>query len=178
MTSRVAGLHGLLKPELKSRNASLWDLFQASERFRRWQIEKWDCARQDDRVKMPNRVKTNSLYSMILWRISIKAIEIPQEQEVKAIDAIENHRTNNTCEGIFSGRYGLPCWHQLTIEIEERKPIETDNIHVHWYNTRNHDPTEDLLRRRQDPAIRPRRVGDQQGRRHILVPAGFVLTMS
>lgn len=166
VTSRVEGLHRLVKQELKSRNASLLILFQAVQRFMERQRSKYREVHNEDGFKMPDRADSNFLFALVLRRVSVKAVQLMQDQERIAKEAIRDGR-NGTCTHQYSQQYGLPCWHLLQEKMRAKSPIEMHEVHVHWYNNRINDSAEELRRRQQDPAIRPRRSGiANEGRRH------------
>ena len=147
VTSRVEGIHGLLKSHLKT---SILDLFEA------WRAMKHALLNQlaelwYNQVKKQTRIPielSGSLYSIICGWISHEALRKVEEQRKRLLKGdLPN------CTGSFTRSQGLPCAHILRGLQEQGQVLRLEHFHIQWHL--NCSGTHQLL---LEPRYRPDRI--------------------
>ena len=145
VTSRVEGIHWLLKSHLK---VSTLDLFEA------WRSIKHALLNQLAELKS-NQAKQHTRTPIELSRVLYGAVRGWVSHE--ALRKVEQQRKllfsrdplpSPTCTGSFTQSQGLPCVHKLECLLAQDQTLQLEDFHPHWHLHRKDSP-QPLLEHRQ-----------------------------
>ena len=125
VTSRVEGIHALLKGHLKS---SQQDLFTAWNRIKQAllnQLAELRANQACQQVRTPLDL-SGPLFSTIRGWVSHEALRKVDQQRRRLEGDIP------ACTGVFTRSQGLPCAHALRPLIEDCLPLQLHHFHSHW----------------------------------------------
>jgi hypothetical protein len=150
VTSRVEGIHGLLKSHL---GVSTLDLFEA------WRTIKLVLANQlaelrsnqaKQQIRTPIEL-SGALYATVHGWVSHQALRKVEEQRKLLL---KNDTPPRTCTGLFTRSHGLPCFHKLDALLTRNQELQLDDFHTHWHLIRKGTPRPLLEpHRRVDPIV-------------------------
>ncbi|KAF5962904.1 transposase [Fusarium bulbicola] len=137
VTSRVEGIHSLLKCHLKSSKADLFEAFQIVKLVIRNQLASLKSAQALEQATRPTwrtYILSGSLYSQVRGWISHKALIMVDMQRERIGEGLPQ------CTGSFVKTTGIPCAHTLMPLIQGNEPLLTSHFHSHWYLQRSGMP--------------------------------------
>ncbi|KAM6513667.1 hypothetical protein FALCPG4_18973 [Fusarium falciforme] len=155
VTSRVEGIHGLLKSHLKKSTLDLFEAWRAMKHALLNQLAELRSNQASQQMRIPIEL-SGSLYSAIRGWVSHEALRKVEEQRKLLLK--ENLPS---CTGAFSRSHGLPCAHTLKALQEQGQALRLEHFHTHWHLNR-HGVHQLLL----EPRHRPDRIvaGSTTGR--------------
>ncbi|KAL2104470.1 hypothetical protein VUR80DRAFT_555 [Thermomyces stellatus] len=145
VTSRVEGIHGLLKSHLKTSTLDLFEAWRAMKHVLLNQLADLESNQARQQIHIPIEL-SGSLYSAIRGWISHEALRKVEEQRKRLLRAVPS------CTGAFTRSYGLPCAHKLKAIQEQGQALQLEDFHTHWHLKRR--DTHQLL---LEPRSRPNR---------------------
>jgi hypothetical protein len=134
-TSRVEGIHALLKSYLKR---STFDLFEAWKAIRLAllnQLSELQSTQAKQQTRTPLEL-SGALYGAVRGWVSHEALRMVEEQ--RKLLARRDPPPSPICTGTFSRVYGLPCLHVL--DARQGEPLLLDHFHSHWHLVRKGAP--------------------------------------
>ncbi|KAL2137775.1 hypothetical protein VTI28DRAFT_8314 [Corynascus sepedonium] len=140
-TSRVEGIHALLKSYLRR---STFDLFEAWKAIRLALINQLSELRSNQakqQIRIPLELD-KALYRGVQGWVSYEELRKVEEQRQLLW---KDPPPSPTCTGTFTRVYGLPCVHVLT---GRQEPLLLEDFHSHWRLIRDGDPLQLLEPRR------------------------------
>ena len=149
-TSRVEGIHALLKSYLRR---STFDLFEAWKAIRlalNNQLSELRSNQAKQQIRTPLELD-KALYRAVQGWVSYEALRKVEEQRQLQW---KDPAPSSTCTGTFTRIYGLPCVHVLTIRQDE--PLLLEDFHSHWRLIRDGAPLHLLEPRQRIEPIRAR----------------------
>jgi hypothetical protein len=167
VTSRVEGIHALLKEHLKTSTLDLFEAWKAVKHALLNQLAELKSNQAKQQIRMPIEL-SGSLYSAVRGWVSHEALRKVEEQR-KLLT--ENLRLLPNCTGSFSRSQGLPCVHILESLLEQNQVLQLEHFHPHWHLNRDGTP-QFLLEPRQriDPVSITSTIPRSSTRRE---PSGF-----
>lgn len=150
VTSRVEGIHALLKSYLKSSKFDLFDVWRIIKHAVENQLAELQAtqARQQTRKQMGHAGR--DLFDSVHGWVSHEAIKKVEEQRKLLIPRGPTTPLSSICTGTFTKSHGLPCAHKLKAMQDQNRCLELDDFHQQWYLKRN-EP-------RPRPILEPNRV--------------------
>jgi hypothetical protein len=143
-TSRVEGIHALLKSYLRR---STFDLFEAWKSIRlalNNQLAELKANQAKQQIRIPLELD-KALYKAVQGWVSHEALrKVDGQRQLQWKDP----PPSPTCTGTFTRVYGLPCVHVLTTRQE---PLLLEDFHSHWHLIRDGAPLHLLEPRRIEP---------------------------
>lgn len=154
VTSRVEGIHGLLKSHLKTSTLDLFEAWRAMKHTLLNQLAelRYNQAKQETRIPIE---LSGLLYSAVRGWISHEALRKVEEQRKRLSGDLPN------CTGSFTRSQGLPCAHILKPLQEQDQALRLEHFHTQWHLNRN--GTHQLL---LEPRSRPDRTATSSTRPH------------
>ena len=149
-TSRVEGIHALLKSYLRR---STFDLFEAWKAIRlalNNQLSELQSNQAKQQIRTPLELD-RALYRAIQGWVSHEALRKVEEQRQLQW---KDPPPSPTCTGTFTRVYGLPCVHVLT--VRQGEPLLLEDFHSHWRLIRDGAPLHLLEPRQRIEPIRAR----------------------
>ncbi|KAI7770667.1 hypothetical protein LZL87_014325 [Fusarium oxysporum] len=144
VTSRVEGIHGLLKSHLKKSTLDLFEAWRAMKHALLNQLAELRSNQASQQMRIPIEL-SGSLYSAIRGWVSHEALRKVEEQRKLLLK--ENLPG---CTGAFSRSHGLPCAHTLKALQEQGQALRLEHFHTHWHLNR-HGVHQLLLEPRHQP---------------------------
>jgi hypothetical protein len=131
-TSRVEGIHALLKSYLRR---STFDLFEAWKSIRlalNNQLAELRSNQAKQQIRSPLELD-KALYRAVQGWVSHEALrKVEEQRQLRWKDP----PASSTCTGTFTRVYGLPCVHVL----RDDQPLRLDEFHSHWRLIRDGAP--------------------------------------
>ena len=144
-TSRVEGIHALLKSYLRR---STFDLFEAWKAIRLTlnnQLSELRSNQAKQQIRTPLELD-KAIYRAVQGWVSHEALrKVEEQRQLRWKDP----PPSSTCTGTFTRVYGLPCVHVL--DTHQGEPLLLDNFHSHWRLIRDGAPLHLLEPRRIEP---------------------------
>lgn len=130
VTSRVEGIHALLKSHLKTSTLDLFEAWRAMKHALLNQLAelRYNQAKQQTRIPIE---LSGSLYSAVRGWISHEALRKVEEQRERLLGDLPN------CTGAFTRSQGLPCAHTLKALQEQGQALRLENFHTQWHLNRS-----------------------------------------
>jgi hypothetical protein len=144
-TSRVEGIHALLKSYLRR---STFDLFEAWKAIRlalNNQLSELRSNQAKQQIRTPLELD-KAIYRAIQGWVSHEALRKVEEQRQLQW---KDRPPSPACTGIFTRVYGLPCVHVLA--TRQGEPLLLEDFHSHWRLKRDGAPLHLLEPRRIEP---------------------------
>ena len=135
-TSRVEGIHALLKWYLKRSTFDLFEAWKAIELALSNQLSELKSNKAKQQLRTPLEL-SGALYGAVGW-VSHEALRKVEEQR-RLLG--RNPPPSKTCMGTFTKVYGLSCSHVLNARQGEAFRLE--DFHSHWHL--KHDKASQLL---------------------------------
>ena len=149
-TSRVEGIHALLKSYLKR---STFDLFEAWKAIRlalNNQLSELQSNQAKQQIRTPLELD-KALYRAVIGWVSYEALrKVEKQRQLQWKDP----PPSSPCTGTFTRVYGLPCVHVLT--LRQGEPLLLEDFHSHWRLIRDGAPLHLLEPRQRIEPIRAR----------------------
>ncbi len=165
VTSRVEGIHALLKSHLKKSTLDLFEAWRAIKQALLNQLAELRSNQARQHLRMPIEL-SGSIYGIVRGWISHEALRKVEEQRKRLLkDDMPQ------CTGRFSRSHGLPCAHKLKELQEQDQPLGLEHFHAHWHLCRHGSPQ--LLR---DPRQRVDQVAARSSKPQSSTrrePSGF-----
>jgi hypothetical protein len=168
VTSRVEGIHGLLKGYLKRSTLDLFEAWRAMKHALLNQLAELKSNQAKQQIRIPIEL-SGSLYSAVRGWVSHEALRKVEEQRKLLLKT--DPPPSPTCTGSFSKSLGLPCVHVLKNLLDQNQVLQLEHFHSHWHLNREGAPQ--LLlepRQRIDPVITNSTIPQSSTRRE---PSGF-----
>ena len=168
VTSRVEGIHALLKGYLKRSTLDLFEAWRAIKHALLNQLGELRSNQAKQQIRLPIEL-SGSLYSGVRGWVSHEALRKVDEQ--RKILTRNNPPMSPTCSGSFSRSMGLPCVHTLEVLLNQNSVLQLEHFFSHWHLKRNGVPQ--LLlepRQRIDPVTANSTLPQSSTRRE---PSGF-----
>jgi hypothetical protein len=131
VTSRVEGIHGLLKSHLKKSTLDLFEAWRAMKHALLNQLAELRSNQASQQMRIPIEL-SGSLYSAIRGWISHEALRKVEEQRKLLLK-----EDLPSCTGAFSRSHGLPCAHTLKALQEQDQVLRLEHFHTHWHLNRH-----------------------------------------
>jgi hypothetical protein len=170
VTSRVEGIHALLKSHLKKSTLDLFEAWRAIKQALANQLAELRSNQAKQHLRMPIEL-SGSMYSIVRGWISHQALRKVEEQRKRSLQ-----KDMPPCTGIFSRSHGLPCAHKLKELEEQDQTLGLEHFHKQWHLCRRGSPQ--LLRepRRQFDRVAAQSSQPQSSTRREL--SGFEIIES
>ncbi len=132
-TSRVEGIHALLKSYLRRSTFDLFDTWKAIHLALQNQLAELQARQAKQQIRTPLEL-SGVLYGAVRGWVSHEAMRKVEEQRKLLIrmDPL------SACTGTFSRTYGLPCLH--TLDTLQDEPLLLTHFHSHWHLKREGNP--------------------------------------
>ncbi|RKK07652.1 hypothetical protein BFJ66_g17655 [Fusarium oxysporum f. sp. cepae] len=137
VTSRVEGIHALLKSHLKSSKVDLFEAFQIIKLVIGNQLttlRSTQAIEQSTRPTWRAQLLSGSLYSQVRGWVSHAALIMVDKQRERIGESLPE------CTKSFAKTTGLPCAHSLVPLIQGNEPLLIGHFHSHWYLQRSEMP--------------------------------------
>jgi hypothetical protein len=132
-TSRVEGIHSLLKSYLKRSTFDLFEAWKAIQLALLNQLSELKANQANQQQRTPLEL-SGALYGVVRGWVSYEALRKVEEQR-KLLT--RDPPSSPICTGTFSRVYGLPCVHILD---GLQGALLLDHFHTHWHLRRNGAP--------------------------------------
>jgi hypothetical protein len=150
-TSRVEGIHALLKSYLKRSTFDLFDVWKSIQLALQNQLSELQARQAKQQLRIPLEL-SKALYGAVQGWVSHEAMRRVEEQ--RKLLAKDGPPVSLTCTGTFTRVYGLPCVHVLST----REPLRLEQFHMHWRLQREGNPVHLLEPRQRIEPIRAQSV--------------------
>ncbi|KAL2891664.1 hypothetical protein HOO65_011022 [Ceratocystis lukuohia] len=137
VTSRVKGIHGLLKDHLKTSKLDLFEAWKAIKHALLSQLSELRSNQTRQQMRIPVEL-SGTLYSMVRGWVSNEALRKVENQRkllIKTSPPLSVH-----CTGSFTRSHGLPCAHFLQNLIGQDQILQLEHFHSHWRLKRDDTP--------------------------------------
>lgn len=130
-TSRLEGLHAVMKQYIRASTGDLKGVFHRLQLFWRNQDLNLKHRLADQRNRRPQFV-SNELYNYLRDSIHDTAIAAINAELVKIPkDLVSPPKTE--CSGYHRRAFGIPCQHEIWEAIQARKALRTEQVHHFWW---------------------------------------------
>ena len=133
-TSRVEGIHALLKSYLRRSTLDLFDSWKTIQSALDNQLAELQALQVKQQTRTPLELPA-ALYGAIRGCVSHEAMRRVEEQR-KLLINMRSH-TSPTCTGTFSRVHGLPCSHVL--DALQGEALLLSHFHSHWHLKRKNE---------------------------------------
>lgn len=167
-TSRVEGIHALLKSHLNKSTLDLFEAWRAMKHALLNQLSQLQTNQALQQTRFPIEL-SGPLYSAVRGWVSHEALRKVEEQR-KLLDR-RNPPPPLICTGSFTRSQGLPCLHAIKILQDGGQVLSLEHFHSHWHLRRSGAPR--LLlepRQRIEPSFSASNIPKQSIRRE---PSSF-----
>ena len=144
-TSRVEGIHALLKSYLRRWTFDLFEAWKAIRLALNHQLSELRSNQAKQQIRTPLQLD-KAIYRNVQGWVSHQALRKVEEQRQLKWKVPP---PSPTCTGTFTRVYGLPCVHILTARQDE--PLLLEDFHSHWRLIRNGAPLHLQEPRRIEP---------------------------
>ncbi len=131
VTSRVEGIHGLLKSHLKKSTLDLFQAWRAIKNVLLNQLAESKLVQAQQQMRLPIEL-SRALYSSVRGWVSHEALRKVEEQR-----KLLSKGNLPCCTGAFTRSYGLPCAHALERILEQSQILRIEHFHSHWHLLRS-----------------------------------------
>lgn len=125
VTSRGEGSHFVLKRCVNLGICDLLTVFQTLENLLRTQFIELKTSVETQKLKLCHR-HTHPFFSRIVKRVSVHALDLLLTQW----DLVDS-TTHLDCTGLFTGTYGLPCYHDMIQMRQANQVLDIGDIDSH-----------------------------------------------
>ncbi|RKK50684.1 hypothetical protein BFJ69_g18025, partial [Fusarium oxysporum] len=129
VTSRVEGIHSLLKSYLNTSTLDLFEAWGAITRAVTNQVHQLQSNQAQQQLRQPIELRI-ALYSAVQGWVSFEALRKVEEQRKRLLDI---KPPLPRCTGIFMRTLGLPCAHLLQTLQEQGQVLLLEHFHKHWH---------------------------------------------
>lgn len=131
VTSRVEGIHALVKDHLKTSTLDLFDAWKAMKRTLLNQLAELQSNQAQQQTRTPIEL-SGPFYQAVHGWVSHEALRKVEEQRKRLLAG-----DLPSCTGSFARSQGLPCAHVLKDLQEQGQALRLEHFHVHWHLSRN-----------------------------------------
>jgi hypothetical protein len=135
-TSRVEGIHALLKSYLQKSTLDLFEAWRAMKQALANQLSELKSNQARQQMRTPIEL-SGQLYSIVRGWVSHEALRKVEEQR-KLIE--KNPLPSPICSRAFRKSQGLPCVHELIALHERQGVLLLEHFHPHWHLQRDGEP--------------------------------------
>ena len=162
-TSRVEGIHALLKAHLRKSTLDLFEAWRAIKHALLNQLAELTSNQAKQQIRTPIEL-SGPLYNAVRGWISHEALRKVEEQRRLLDKKPPAHLL--LCTETFTKSWGLPCSHTLKALLERDGVLLLEHFHSHWH-LRRHGPPQHLLEplRRIDSLKKTSQIPQQSTRR-------------
>lgn len=133
VTSRVEGIHGLLKSHLKRSTLDLFEAWRAIKQALLNQLAELKSNQAKQQIRAPIEL-SGPLYARVRGWVSHEALRKVEGQ--RKLLTKRNPFSPPLCTGSFSRSQGLPCAHKLESLLAQEQSLQLEDFHQHWHLTR------------------------------------------
>jgi hypothetical protein len=130
ITSRVEGIHGLVKSYLKRSTFDLFEVWNAMRHALSNQLKELDANQAKQSSSTPTNL-SNSLFDHIQGWVSHEAIR--QVEAQRQLLEMTDPPISPICKGRFKKIYGLPCAHDIEELLVKGECLKVEHFHQHWH---------------------------------------------
>lgn len=130
-TSRVEGIHALLKSYLKTSKYDLFDVWRSIKHAVENQLSELQSTQARQHTRKPTEHLSSDLFSAIHGWVSHEAIKKVEEQR-KLLEKTDPP-VSLVCTKTFTRSYGLPCVHKIKSLQDQRQGLQVDDFHQQWH---------------------------------------------
>ena len=134
-TSRVEGIHALLKSYLRRSTFDLFDAWKAIQLALQNQLSELQALQAKQQIRTPLEL-SGALYGAVRGWVSHEAMRKVEGQ--RRLLAKIDPPLSPTCTGTFSRVHGLPCFH--TLDAHRGEALLLSHFHPHWHLKREGAP--------------------------------------
>lgn len=135
VTSRVEGIHALLKSYLKTSNLNLFDVWRAIKHAVENQLSEIQSKQARQQTRKQTIHANSGLFNALHSWISHEAIKKVEEQR-KSLEKTDPP-VFLVCSGTFTKAFGLPCVHKIESLLDRKQGFRIDDFHKQWHLRRN-----------------------------------------
>lgn len=137
VTSRVEGIHGLLKSHLKKSTLDLFGAWQAVKLVLVNQLAELRYNQAKQKIRTPIEL-SGQLYHAVRGWVSHEALRRVELQ--RRLMFKKDPPPRSTCSGSFAKSQGLPCVHKLKDVVAQKSVLQLADFHSHWHLVRTGTP--------------------------------------
>ena len=134
VTSRVEGVHALLKSHLKKSTLDLFEAWRAIKHALMNQLRELRSNQAKQQIRSPIEL-SGPLYGVVRGWVSHEALRKVEEQ--RKLLTKNSGLPSPNCTGSFSRSQGLPCVHKLEALLSQNKVLQREDFHPHWHLIRS-----------------------------------------
>ncbi|KAJ3453255.1 hypothetical protein MRS44_017502 [Fusarium solani] len=135
VTSRVEGIHALLKSYLKTSSFDLFDVWRTIKHAVENQLSELQSIQARQQTRKPTEHLGAGLFSALHGWISHEAMKKVEEQR-KLLDK-KDPFSSPLCTGTFTRSHGLPCVHTIKALQERNQVLQMHDFHRQWHLKRS-----------------------------------------
>ncbi|RFU74564.1 mutator-like element transposase [Trichoderma arundinaceum] len=135
VTSRVEGIHALLKSYLKTSKFNLFDVWRAIKHAVENQLSEIQSKQARQQTRKPTTHANSGLFNALHGWIPHEAIKKVEEQR-KLLEKTDPP-VSLVCSGTFTKAFGLPCVHKIKSLLDRKQGFRIDDFHKQWHLRRN-----------------------------------------
>jgi hypothetical protein len=136
-TSRVDGIHALLKSHLQKSTLDLFEAWRAMKQALLNQLAELRSNQVRQQTRVPIEL-LGPLYSMVRGWVSHEALRKVEEQ--RKLMEKKDPPPSLRCTGMFTKSHGLPCMHVLKVLQDNNEVLSLEHFHSHWHLQRDGAP--------------------------------------
>lgn len=144
-TSRVEGIHALMKSHLRKSTLDLFEAWRAMKHALLNQLSELRSNQARQHIRVPIEL-SGPLYAAVHGWVSHEALRKVEEQ--RKLLSRKDPPPSLPCTGSFTRSHGLPCLHTLKSLQEQGQVLSLEHFHQHWRLQRKGAP-QPLLEPRQ-----------------------------
>lgn len=137
VTSRVEGIHGLLKSHLKKSTLDLFSAWRAIKQALINQLDELKSNQAKQQIRKPIEL-AGSLYEVVRGWVSHEALRKVDKQ--RKLISKKDPPLSAVCSGSFAKSQGLPCVHKLQALVAQEQVLQLGHFHSHWHLIRKDLP--------------------------------------
>ena len=146
-TSRVEGIHWLIKLYLGTSRFDLFDGWQAIKHAIIAQLKDLQQLRASQKIRMPLDI-SGVVFEAVRGWVSHQALRKVQEQR-----KLLEKQPLKACTGSFTSSHGLPCVHTLHLLQETYQSLSLHHFHSHWHLRRGTTQPQPILEPNRRPGF-------------------------
>ncbi|KAJ3454090.1 hypothetical protein MRS44_017984 [Fusarium solani] len=131
VTSRVEGIHALLKSYLKTSNFDLFDVWRTIKHAVENQLSELQSIQARQQTRKPTEHLGAGLFSALHGWITHEAMKKVEEQ--RSLLDKKDPFSSPLCTGTFTRSHGLPCVHMIKALQERNQVLQMHDFHHQWH---------------------------------------------
>jgi MULE transposase domain len=170
-TSRMEGMHSVLKAWIRSSNVDVWELYHRTREFWESQVMEYTykMGLSNDRLRELNKeffAGVNGVIHRYPLEIINKHLKLANSAILEAKKTGELPSLGN-CNGNFTRVFGMPCKHQIldlltSPDLRKQGLLWPRVFHQHWWIRRGDYKGPDLPPPLREPRVREKTVQNRQ----------------